>query len=144
MRDLHHSLSKPPHRKLVMEAGSMAGTGQAGSRQLLQAIRRELDFFSAGGYGRQFRSQWRPTLLLRDSPVCAHYSSTIRGHGCAHCPFFPLIPPARREATLPCHHIPLNAGGVTIARLYQKGTQEKLDKHYRDWLENLIREIDRP
>jgi hypothetical protein len=122
----------------------MAGTSQAGRRQLLQAIRRELDFFRAGGYGRQFRGQWRPTLLLRDSPLCINYSSTGRQHGCAHCPFFSLVPPDSREAMVPCHHIPLDAGGVTLARLYQKGTQAKLDKHYQDWLENLIREFDRP
>jgi hypothetical protein len=122
----------------------MAGASQAGRRQLLQALKRELSFLNAGGYGRQFRSQWRPTLLLRDSPVCINYSSTGRQYGCTHCPFFSLVPPAHREAMLPCHHIPLGPGGGTIAQLYQKGTQAMLDKQYRDWLEGLIREFNRP
>jgi len=122
----------------------MGGIRQAERRQLLQAARRELCFFDAGGYGRQFRSQWRPTLLLRDSPVCINYSYTGRQYGCSHCPFFSLVPRAGRETLLPCHHIPLDLSGNTIARLYQKGTQEALDRRYRDWLSNLIREFERP
>lgn len=120
----------------------MTVSRQAGSRQLLQAIRRELSFFDAGGYGRPFRSQWRPTLLLRDSPVCINYDSTGRQYACSQCPFFALAPAAERKAVLPCHSIPLDASGTTISRLYQKGTQTVLDQRYRDWLCNLAQEFD--
>jgi hypothetical protein len=122
----------------------MAGHGQTGRKQLLQALKRELGFFDAKGYGRPFRSEWRPTLLLRDSPVCINYSSTGRQHACSECPLFTLVPLSKQEAALPCHHIPLNASGNTISALYQKGTQALLDQRYRDWLCNLIREFERP
>jgi hypothetical protein len=121
----------------------MPGAHHAGRRQLQQALKRELSFFHAGGYGRQFRSQWRPTLLLRDSPICINYSSTGRQHECSQCPLFCLVPPASRETLVPCHHISLDGSGATIARLYQKGTQATLDQRYQEWLENLIREFDR-
>jgi len=122
----------------------MTESSQGGRRQLLQALKRELGFFDAGGYGRQFRSQWRPTLLLRDSPLCINYSSTGRQHACSECQFFSLVPPAGQSALLPCHQIPLDASGTTIAGLYKKGTQTTLDQRYRDWLCHLIREFDRP
>lgn len=122
----------------------MAGHSQTGRKQLLLAVRRELVFFDAKGYGRSFRSQWRPTLLLRDSPVCVNYSSTGRQHACSECPFFALVPRDKQERPLPCHHIPMDATGVTLSALYCKGTQSVLDQRYRDWLLNLIRELERP
>lgn len=108
---------------------------------LLDALKRELAFFDAGGYGHPFRSAWRPTLLLRDSPVCINYGSTGRQHECRLCPLFSLVPWTEENAMMPCHHIPLNAARDTVAQLYQRGTQKVLDQHYRDWLLKLIREF---
>jgi hypothetical protein len=122
----------------------MAGHSRTGRKQLLQAVKRELSFFDAKGYGHPFRSQWRPTLLLRDSPVCVNYSSTGRQHACSECPFFVLVPSDKQHAALPCHQIPLDASGGTVAALYQKGTQQSLDQRYRDWLCHLVREFERP
>src|SRR5579859_18393 len=122
----------------------MAGDSHAGRKQLLQAIKREMGFFDAKGYGRSFRSQWRPTLLLRDSPVCVNYSSTGRQHACSECPFFMLVPREKQDRPLPCHHIPLDASGVTVSELYRKGTQNLLDQRYCDWLSNFIRYFERP
>ncbi|HET9836967.1 MAG TPA: hypothetical protein VFR84_01950 [Candidatus Angelobacter sp.] len=122
----------------------MAGHSQTGRKQLLQAVKRELGFFDAKGYGRSFRSQWRPTLLLRDSPVCVNYSSTGRQHACSECPLFMLVPQEKQSRPVPCHHIPLDASGVTVSELYCKGTQSLLDQRYRDWLSNLIRDFERP
>jgi hypothetical protein len=107
--------------------------------QLLQALRTELAFFDAGGYGQSFRSDWRPTLLLRDSPVCLNFNVTGRQASCDQCPFFSLVPSADRDAILPCHHIPLDAHGNTIAGMYQKGTQKELDERYHNWLTALTR-----
>jgi hypothetical protein len=122
----------------------MASENQTGRKQLLQFLKRELGFFEARGYGRPFRSQWRPTLLMRDSPVCVNYSSTGRQHACSECPLFVLVPPEKQQAPLPCHYIPLDSSGVTVSELYQKGTQDLLDQRYRDWLCKLIREFERP
>lgn len=117
---------------------------QNGRRQLLQAAKRESRFFDARGYGHPFRSEWRPTLLLRDSPVCINFSSTGQLHACVQCPFFSLVPVASRGALIPCHDIPLDATAVTISDLYRKSTQEMLDQRYREWLGNLIQKLERP
>lgn len=106
---------------------------------LLQALKTELAFFDAGGYGQSFRSSWRPTLLLRDSPVCLNFNATGRQASCDQCAFFSLVPAANLDAILPCHHIPLDAEGNTIAGIYRKGTQKELDERYHNWLTALTR-----
>jgi len=106
--------------------------------RLLQAVKRELGFFDAGGYGRPFRGQWRPTLLLRDSPVCINCNDAGRQSPCSQCPLFSLVPPDKHSSVVPCHHIPLNKKGVTIAKLYAGSSQPCLDSHYRNWLEHII------
>ena len=117
---------------------------RAGRKELLQALKTELAFFDGGGYGSTFRSDWRPTLLLRDSPVCLNYGATGRQHACNQCPFFSLVPPEKQDAVLPCHNIPFDAGGSTISEFFKKGTQRALDQRYRDWLCDLIQEFERP
>src|SRR4029077_7178851 len=117
----------------------MAADGRTDRDALLQALKSELAFFEVGGYGKPFRSGWRPTLLLRDSPVCLNFNATGRQASCNHCPFFRLSPAADRDAILPCHTIPLAAEGPTIAGMYRKGTQKELDERYHNWLTALTR-----
>lgn len=100
---------------------------------LLSALQDQLAFFQSGGYGYTHRSTWRPTLLIRDSPLCLKAVSPGR-RPCTECAVFPLVPPEKRNLLLPCHHIPLNEAGDTIAKLYAAGTQEELDRAFRDWL----------
>jgi len=109
--------------------------------RLLQVLRNEIAFFDAGGYGRPFRSAWRPTLLLRDSPACINYRDTGRQNSCRECPLFSLVARDQRERLAPCHHIPLNPQGKTVADLYALGSQELLDQRYRNWLQKKIQDL---
>lgn len=108
------------------------------NRRLLRALKDERDFFQAGGYGRPFRSEWRPTLFFRDSPVCFDFSDPGALHPCRQCPLFSLVPAQKRNSTIPCHHIVLDIEGNTIAQLYQCRSQSVLDRIYCDWLANVI------
>lgn len=103
------------------------------SSELLKALKDQLVFFENGGYGREYRSTWRPTLIVRDSPLCLNAASST-ARPCRECILFPLVPPERRNLLLPCHHIPLNQAGETIASLYATGTQQRLDHIFHDWL----------
>ncbi len=127
-----------------MSENAMVERDFAGRKQLLKALRAELEFFDAGGYGRPFRSQWRPTLLLLDSPVCLNFASGPAQHECWQCPFFALVPPDQQGTPVPCHHIPLNESGFTVAGLYQSGTQKSLDQDYRKWLCAMIHKFEDP
>jgi hypothetical protein len=122
-----------------LNKADMAADDKTARKPLRQALKTELAFFDKGGYGKPFRSGWRPTLLLRDSPVCLNFNTTGRQASCDQCPFFSLVPAADRDALLPCHHIPLDAKGNTIAGMYRKMTQQELDERYHNWLTALIR-----
>jgi hypothetical protein len=114
---------------------------QTQNRGLLQVLRKEAAFFDAGGYGRPFRSQWRPTLLLRDSPACINYRDASRPNPCRECPLFSMVPASQKDKQLPCHSIPLNPQGETVASLYGQGSQDFLDQNYRNWLEGKIKDL---
>ncbi|HLW54744.1 MAG TPA: hypothetical protein VKW06_18050 [Candidatus Angelobacter sp.] len=107
-------------------------------RRLLQALRNEREFFLAGGYGLKFRGKWRPTLLIRDSPLCTDNSNAGALSPCAECPLLLLVPHHKRNDTIPCHHIALDAQGLTIAQIYETGSQQELDRRYLSWLGAVI------
>jgi hypothetical protein len=108
------------------------------NQRLLQALREERAFFRSGGYGWPYRTEWRPTLLFRDSPTCVNFSSAGALNACEECPLFRLVPCHKRNDAIPCHHIVLDAEGNTIAGLYQKGSQRLLDERYWEWLSAVI------
>lgn len=109
--------------------------------ELLTALKEQLAFLEGGGYGRTYRSTWRPTLVIRDSPLCLNATST-RARPCWECILFPLVPPEKRSSLLPCHHIPLNDAGDSIARLYSTGTQDELDRKLQDWIRATIQRFE--
>jgi len=108
------------------------------NRQLLQALLEERSFFHAGGYGLPFRSQWRPTLLFCDSPICINFKAVGTSDPCRKCRLFFLVPPLKRDSAIPCHHIALDEAGNTIGELYQRGSQETLDRCYLNWMSTAI------
>jgi hypothetical protein len=114
------------------------------NNRLLQLLSKEPGLFDAGGYGKKFRSEWRPTLLLRDSPACVNYSESGKHNPCCECPLFSLVALDKKDTLVPCHHIPLNDGGTTIAELYAQGSQESLDRLYRSWLKDITQELEKP
>jgi hypothetical protein len=114
---------------------------QIENQRLLQILRNEVAFFDAGGYGRPFRSNWRPTLLLRDSPACINYRDSGRQNSCHECPLFSLVAAGQQDRLIPCHYIPLNSQGETITALYARGPQELLDQLYRNWLQEKIQDL---
>jgi len=119
----------------------MRRTEQTQNRLLFRVLRTEAAFFDAGGYGKPFRSKWRPTLLLRDSPACINYRACGMQNSCSKCPLFSLVPVEQRAKLIPCHYIQLNPQGETIAGLYARSSQELLDQIYRNWLKEKIKDL---
>jgi|SRR5215469_15599367 len=110
---------------------------------LLRALKNELTFLDRHGYGERFRSSWRPALLFLDSPICMNFKPGDPLRPCSACTLFQLVPQESRDAFRPCHHIPLNESAETVAKLYRRGTQQKLDATYREWLVSAIQELEK-
>jgi hypothetical protein len=112
-------------------------------RDLIRTLKKELKFFEQQGYGQTFRSLWRPTLLFRDSLTCLNFRRSDRLLPCSKCQLIQFVPEQKRDLFMPCHHIPLDGAGRTIAQLYQSGTQQDLDAAFRAWLYSTIEKLEK-
>lgn len=113
------------------------------NRQLvLKMLRFELEFFRQGGYARSVRQPWQPSTLFRDSPTCLNFSKPYQSHPCDACMLMPFVPEERRDQSIPCHHIPLNAAGDTIAAMVKRRLDPADQKVVEDWLRRQIEQLE--
>jgi hypothetical protein len=54
-----------------------------------------------------------------------------------------FVPSEKRAEKVPCRYIPLNKQGDTVESLYRSGTQEELESAVREWLIELVEEIEK-
>jgi hypothetical protein len=53
-----------------------------------------------------------------------------------------LVPAGFREGKPPCHYIPLNGQGDTIASLHQWSTSDEMETAVSEWLMNTIQKLE--
>ncbi len=111
-------------------------------RDPLQVLKFELNFLEQGGYGRSPHAPWRPPLIFQDSPSCLNFNEAGRPHPCDQCLLIDFVPPDKRTADVPCRHIPLNAAGDTIDRLYRAGSELRLEEEVGKWLHAAIAKLE--
>ena len=111
-------------------------------RDILELLKEELDFIEKGGYGRSVRTPWKPTSTFQDSLTCLNYGYPYRAHPCSECQLLDFVKPEDRVTSIPCHHIPLNESGETIADLESEDNDAKLERKVGDWLRARIKLIE--
>ena len=111
-------------------------------RDILQALKAELDHIEKGGYGRPVRAPQTPTSVFQDSLTCLNYGYPYRAHPCAECLLHDFVPESGRAETVPCHHIPLDAEGTTVEALEEGDNQSRLEEQVKNWLRAKIKEIE--
>jgi hypothetical protein len=108
-------------------------------RDTLEVLKAELNFLEKGGYGRSVREPWKPSSIFQDSPTCLCYPD--RKHDDC-CFLVQMVPGDHKAEDVPCHYIPLNERGDTIASLEARGDQEALEQAVRNWLEQSIARLE--
>jgi len=103
-------------------------------RDLLDILRRELDFLEKGGY----RNSWHFNFIFEDSPTCINYGCKDPPRPCTDCVLMQLVPPERRSEKFPCRHIPLDASGETLDSLYRSCAQQEIEGTVDKWLRATI------
>ena len=83
------------------------------SRETLEKLRFELAFLELGGYHRSVRDPRHELAIFQESPVCPNYAAEDKTTPCEECFLMPFVPAEKAGESVPCHHIPLNAGGDT-------------------------------
>jgi nucleotide-binding universal stress UspA family protein len=139
--DARHSRIVPQRIKMTTVKRGYVSSNHS----ILAALKAELEFLDNGGYGRPFRSGWRPTLLFRDSPICPDFFRHSIRSGCSECFLTDFDSDQGNDVPgpYPCHDIILNDAGDTIAKLQRTATQPELDRAYRAWLCAVIDKIEK-
>lgn len=111
-------------------------------RDILEILKDELNFIEKGGYGRSVRTPWQAKSLFLDSLACINYADPNHTHPCNECHLLNFVTPEHQEEQVPCHFIPLNETGETIAALEPEDNEAKLEREVKDWLRTRIRKIE--
>ena len=112
------------------------------NRDVLEALKSELNFLENGGYKPSPRTQPRPPLIFEDSPTCQKYGCKQRLLPCSECVLMAFVPQDCRSERIPCRHISLNVEGFTIDTYYRLGTQEELEVNVANWLSKTIQRLE--
>jgi len=111
-------------------------------RDVLEVLKFELDFIEKGGYGRSVRTPWKATSAFQDSVTCINFGDPLRTDPCDECLLMQFVPAERRSENVPCHHIPLNRSGETIATVEDGGRHEQMEEDVKEWLRATIKRIE--
>ena len=131
---------------------------------LLNALKLELEFCERGGYkplvGRyparasendpisvfhfdeSKREMRKERSVFQDSPSCLNYGLAVRAHPCSECWLIDFVPAEKRGETVPCHHIPLNNRGETVATLGGPGDAPDVQEAVLDWLRRTVQQVE--
>lgn len=108
-------------------------------QEVLQLLRYELNFIEQGGYQR-LGEQASP---FRDSLSCLNFGDPVGPHACHECILYDFVPERARTEDVPCHFIPLDDNGSTIAALLQQHDHTaQLETILKIWLERAIAQIE--
>ena len=131
---------------------------------LLNALKLELKFYELGGYkpvrGRlparagendpisilsfheNIPESRKELSVFRDSPSCLNYGLPEREHPCSECWLIDFVPAEKRGEAVPCHHIPLNERGDSVATLGGPGDAPDVQEAVLDWLRGMIQQLE--
>jgi hypothetical protein len=110
---------------------------------LIRVLEAELDFLEAGGYASPAGQPGKERPMFLDSMVCINHWF-VPGHKpeCHDdCILLQAVPDEHKSAGLPCHFIPLNEAGDTVASLEARGERQKLETEVKNWLRNTIQRL---
>src|SRR5512142_3395831 len=101
---------------------------------LIRLLEAELDCIEGGGYGSPAGQPGQENPIFFHGPSCINHW-IVPGHPdeCHDdCILLAAVPEGHRNDALPCHHIPLNAAGETVALLRQRGDRDRLEAAVTD------------
>jgi hypothetical protein len=81
-----------------------------------------------------YRTSLQP---FRDSITCLNFGRESL-EPCDRCWLMKFVPPGYNQQVLPCHQIPLNVEGETVASLGRTGDRERLREAILGWLRSNI------
>jgi hypothetical protein len=115
---------------------------ESNPQELLQMLKFELHFLENGGYERSVREPRKELSVFQDSISCLNYALPVRKHPCSECFLMEFVPKGKEGESVPCHHIPLNGRGETLASMQGFGRDLQVQETMREWLHGKIAELE--
>jgi hypothetical protein len=107
-------------------------------QEIIDKLKLEAGIIRDGGYNPSVRDPHAQPRIFRDSVSCLNVGLEIKKEPCDDCLLMLYVPPAVRNKENPCHYIPLNEKGDTVASLEAAGDREKLESTLLAWLDKTI------
>ena len=111
-------------------------------RSTLEVLRYELNFLEQGGYRRSCSVSQRIVSPFQSTLSCLNFGEPLRPHACRECCLYDFVPEEFRTEDVPCHHIPLDPAGHTVASLLRAGNSQDLERSLKVWLRRTIARIE--
>jgi len=111
-------------------------------KQIIDQLKLQRDILKSGGYGRSVRTPWKPTKLFRDSVTCLNFDEVFKRHPCNECLLWDWVPENHRDEDIPCHFIPLNDRGDSIASLEDAEDREAAENALLSWLDSVLEHLE--
>jgi hypothetical protein len=111
-------------------------------RDIIAQLKLERSILRDGGYGPSVQTPAKVEQLFRDSITCLNAGETVRRHPCSDCLLWEFVPNEHLGEGIPCHHIPLNERGDTIATLEAKGDRDSAEQALLAWLDRTILQLE--
>jgi len=105
--------------------------------EILDALELERDVLTRGGYDASVREPRSQPRFLRDSVTCLNHAFAEKRHPCGECLLMRWVPEERRGEEIPCHHIPLDDQGRTLASL-EGSPKESTETVLLGWIDRTL------
>jgi hypothetical protein len=109
---------------------------------IISQLKLQRSILKDGGYGRSVRTPWKDERIFRDSITCLNVTEEVKKHPCNECLLWEWVPEAHKDEDIPCHFIPLNAQGKSIAELEEAGKREEAEQALLVWLDSTIARLE--
>jgi hypothetical protein len=111
-------------------------------QEIIDQLKIQRDILKDGGYGRSVSTPWKEERLFRDSITCLNVTEQVKKHPCNECLLWQWVPEEHRDEDIPCHFIPLDKQGRSIAELEDAGKHEDAEQALLVWLDSTIQQLE--
>jgi len=116
---------------------------QFNKRDMIEQLKLEISIIRDGGYNPSVRRPRQQLRTFRDSITCLNVGLERKEFPCDQCFLIQFVPPEHRDKVEPCHLIPLNERGQTIASLQNQADRDKLEAALLTWLHATISSLEK-
>lgn len=110
--------------------------------RILDELKLQRDILRDVGFGRSVGTAWKEHRLLRDSIICLNLNAEYEKHPCNECVLWEWVPDKHKYEQIPCHHIPIDEQGRSIAELEASGNRAEAEEALLAWLDTKIQKLE--